>query len=486
MTTLRSSLCLALAWIFFGAAVVAGEPARPSRQSIPLGEHWFSISLDGERTGFASLAIAPAEAGGYLVSGEGSVKMLVLGVSREASSREQYRVNQDGSLRTLAVEQTIDGSPMKVIGEVTADTIRVMVETGGKKKEKLLKCKGPVYPAPLLNLYPLLHGVAVGKSVQVQYFDAEAVKVKKVKISVVGVETLPGNVRAFHLRNDLYTFVDNDVWVDMAGNTLRESVRDGLVVTVAEEAATVRKFILEAALAKKDLILDFSLVKVDPPLKNPAILDGLVVELTGVPAGMPLYQGPGQTAVRTGNDRVLYTLGSFGGRVPNIPGAPEPEDVRFLQPSSRIPSDDPEIMAFKNASVAKAGTDAEAVKLLVKKVAEYVEDTVADSQSPLETLRSRKGNCQSHARLYTALARAAGIPSRVASGLVYAQGKGFLYHSWSESKVGGQWLAVDPTFDQIPVDCTHIKLVEGDEPDDMLPLAGVVGRLKARIVEHSP
>jgi transglutaminase-like putative cysteine protease len=112
-----------------------------------------------------------------------------------------------------------------------------------------------------------------------------------------------------------------------------------------------------------------------------------------------------------------------------------------------------------------------------------VEDTVTDSPSPLDTLASRKGNCQSHARLYASLARAAEIPTRFVSGLAYLEGKGFLYHSWAESFVEGEWLQVDPTFGQVPVDATHVKLVEGESPDDLAAIAGVVGKISARVIE---
>jgi len=117
-------------------------------------------------------------------------------------------------------------------------------------------------------------------------------------------------------------------------------------------------------------------------------------------------------------------------------------------------------------------------------VTKKIEGTVTDSQSPLETLKSGKGNCQSHARLYTALARAAGIPTRFVSGLVYAPGQGFLYHSWAESYLNG-WVTVDPTFGQTPADLTHIKLVEGDSPDELSVLAGVIGRVQMKITEKS-
>lgn len=82
---------------------------------------------------------------------------------------------------------------------------------------------------------------------------------------------------------------------------------------------------------------------------------------------------------------------------------------------------------------------------------------------------------------------ALGIPTRVVNGLVYSEElKGFLYHSWAESHVGGAWLPIDPTFGQLAVDATHIKLLEGEKLSDLLPLIDWVGKIRVRVlaVEH--
>lgn len=55
--------------------------------------------------------------------------------------------------------------------------------------------------------------------------------------------------------------------------------------------------------------------------------------------------------------------------------------------------------------------------------------------------------------------------------------QGFLYHTWAESLVNGQWVAIDPTFHQIPADATHIKLVEGENPSELLPLVNLIGKI---------
>jgi len=449
----------------------------------PLGERWFGISLADERTGFYRSAIVQTEEG-YEIAGSGSVKMLVLGFSRQASSRETYRVNRDLSLKSFDVEQTIDGSPMRLTGKATAAGVTVRIESAGSQREKVLKSKGPVYPPAVLNLLPLTRGVAPGKKYRIPMLDVEEVKIKEVTITALGQETLPGGTEAIHFRNDLYPFVDNDVWVDLAGNTVRESVRDGLIVTSAEDGAVTRQFILDAAIAKRDLILDFSLIRVDRPIARPFELKKLALEMVGIPETVPLLSDGRQTAVRLEGGKVLFTVdNSANAAAAGGGGAGSPVEGKDLEPTDRILSGNDEIAAAKNEILGGEKDPLKAVQTLTRWIAANIGESVTDSHTSLEVLRNRKGNCQSHARLYTALARAAGIPTRFVSGIVYVDGKGFLYHSWAES-YAGRWLAVDPTFGQVPADATHVKLAEGDSPGEMAAIAGMVGRVQGKIVEE--
>jgi transglutaminase-like putative cysteine protease len=89
-------------------------------------------------------------------------------------------------------------------------------------------------------------------------------------------------------------------------------------------------------------------------------------------------------------------------------------------------------------------------------------------------LAAGRGDCNEHAVLLTALARAAGIPARVVAGAVYAN-DGFYYHAWTELWLGG-WISADAVFDQIPTDATHVKLMDGG-PERHLALVNVIGRL---------
>jgi transglutaminase-like putative cysteine protease len=96
-------------------------------------------------------------------------------------------------------------------------------------------------------------------------------------------------------------------------------------------------------------------------------------------------------------------------------------------------------------------------------------------------LRARRGDCNEHAVLLTALARAAGVPARVVAGAVYLD-DGFYYHAWTEMWLG-TWVSADAVFDQLPADATHVKLVEGG-PERHFQLAGVIDRLAFTVVEE--
>ena len=466
------------ALLLLGSTSPALAAATPRLAEPPEGERWFSVNVGGERVGFAHQQIGKS-ADGYRIDSEGSVKMRVMGFSREAITREQYLVGRDMTLRSFSAQNSFDGSETLLKGEATSKGVRVEVETGGRKKERLLKAKGAIFPPQALNVYPLLQGAAAGRKFRLATLDIESLKVKQIKVEVIGEETLPPAVSALHLRNDLYPMVDNDIWVDLKGDTLKESVRDDLVVTLAEDEKTAKLYLADAALAKRDPVLAFSLIKVQPPLERPDKLQRLSVAFTGVPAPLPILQGKGQQGTRLADGRVLFAM-------PNPAFQPAPGEAPTaadLEPSARIPSDAPEIAAQKAQILGDRQDATRAAGLLAAWVASEIKGTVADSRSPLETLKSRNGNSQSQARLYAALARAAGIATRVVSGLIYLPGQGYLYHSWAESYLDG-WVAVDPSLGEIPANLSHIKLVEGDGPDAMAQLAGMIGKLKAQVVEQ--
>jgi len=124
----------------------------------------------------------------------------------------------------------------------------------------------------------------------------------------------------------------------------------------------------------------------------------------------------------------------------------------------------------------------EKINKLVRWTADNVKNSMRDSFSALEVLRVKEGQCQSHAKLYTALARAQKIPTRIITGLVHGQQGGFLYHAWAESYANG-WIAVDPTLKQVPADATHVKVAGAEEGDPTNSVLKMMGKVKIEVLD---
>jgi transglutaminase-like putative cysteine protease len=149
--------------------------------------------------------------------------------------------------------------------------------------------------------------------------------------------------------------------------------------------------------------------------------------------------------------------------------------LALLQPSPLVESDDPAIVEQARKIVpvnVDAVTAARAIANWVHKNLE--KKALVSMTSAKDVLILRRGDCNEHASLFTALARAAGLPAEIHVGLVYLDGA-FYYHAWNGVYVG-EWISIDPTFGQFPADATHLRIVSGglDRQVDIVRLMGAV------------
>jgi transglutaminase-like putative cysteine protease len=160
---------------------------------------------------------------------------------------------------------------------------------------------------------------------------------------------------------------------------------------------------------------------------------------------------------------------------------------QYLAPETFIESDDEEIVAEVERALEGIAGDRARAERLTRYVNGLLEKKPTVSlPSAREVLRTKIGDCNEHTVLYVAMARAAGIPARIAAGLVFVRGA-FYYHAWPEVYLDGEpggalWLPVDPTFNQFPADGTHLRLTRGglDAQTVIVPL---IGRLRIEILD---
>jgi transglutaminase-like putative cysteine protease len=165
------------------------------------------------------------------------------------------------------------------------------------------------------------------------------------------------------------------------------------------------------------------------------------------------------------------------------------EMAHWLRSTAFVQADDPKMVRAAGLVLGDQLQAVHAAELLESWVYRSLKKVpVAGVPSATEVLRSKRGDCNEHTTLYTALARSVGLPTRLAAGIVYSESifadGAFYYHAWPEVWLGDRWLSVDPTFGQYPADATHLKLVEG-ELDRQTELMSVIGRLRLSVVEVS-
>lgn len=181
-----------------------------------------------------------------------------------------------------------------------------------------------------------------------------------------------------------------------------------------------------------------------------------------------------QRAHRKDDAVVLDVCGNCGDEPP-IARVP----AEALQPSDRIQSDAPEIVAGAN-TVANIADPRRRMHALAGYVRSHMQGTngYLGEGSALQAARTGQGDCVTYALYLAALGRAAGIPTRIAGGMVYSDrlaGRGdvFVPHAWTQALIDGRWVSFDAATEGF--DSVHVALVVGQ--GDRAAFANAMGRL---------
>lgn len=99
-----------------------------------------------------------------------------------------------------------------------------------------------------------------------------------------------------------------------------------------------------------------------------------------------------------------------------------------------------------------------------------------DRAAPLlagRVLRERRAGAEGHARLFVELARALDLTARPVGGVALL-GDRVYGHAWSEVWLDGRWVAVDPSFGQVPASSRLVRVAvgAGGRALDLVPLLG--------------
>jgi hypothetical protein len=223
------------------------------------------------------------------------------------------------------------------------------------------------------------------------------------------------------------------------------------------------------------------MAKIDRPLGPTAAVAELIMEVKGLDEDI-FEDGPRQSII-SGQAKGSGTI-KLGKKHGKETKATSEEIKEALEETLTYPITHPRIKKLAEEAVGDAKSPEEKVKRIVAFVNDFVQPYLSASLPNIHDLcDKKKGDCKSYALLFNTLARAAGVPAREISGLLYLgdDQKSFGGHAWNEVVLGGVWVPIDASMGQTEVDATHVSF--GTQSRAARSLLASLGKLSFRLVE---
>ena len=443
---------------------------------------WRGVYYRGEKMGFTvSQTIRTDE--GFELQEDARLVMNLFGSTSTTTIHTTAWVDRNFALKSFEFSLDPGTGPIQVRGAVNppgsrpegGQLLTVAITSGGATRTEERRLKDA--PVITQNLSRLLaaRGFEAGSRHQWTIFDPATLASAPVDVRIGErevVRTRDGVIPAFRV-DMAFQGLTTTSWVTDTGDVVREESPLGLM-TLRETPEEAQGLAVPNRVQRDLLRMAAVVPEMRRRIDEPRDVRRMVLRLEGAEVAGSDLDGVGQTAdgntIEIRDPRTLRA------------GPADPEAAAFLAPGPFLESDAPEIIAEANLALkGVTGARARAERLTRYVNALLDKKPTEGLPSAREVLRTKVGDCNEHTALYVAMARAAGIPSRIAVGLVFVRGDqgAFYYHAWPEVYLDegngrGLWLPVDPTFNQFPADGTHLRLVRGglDKQAAILPLIG--------------
>lgn len=502
MTRRHWAIGILIAWVLSLGWLVKREVFRSTGArlaeaalAIPPGAMFYRLELGGQQVGFRS-ATLDTLSDSIRVEDVYVLDVAAAGRTNRTTTRSVALLSR--TLRLRRVDVTFDGDMGRfdAHGSVIGDTIlRVSIVADGDSQVTRIRLNGPITLPTLLPLRLAFSGeLEEGRTYSARLFDPILLAARDVSVRVSAESTLVvadsadldsttmvwlaehfDTVRAFRIDESVQGVAMHS-WIDAQGRIVLASGAAGFATERSAFEIAYENFRRRdtARVARSSVL--------------PSRARGEVVPLTALAAGVTERPEPPleRLRLRLGDDTIeIVRPGALQARAaPYRLPSRDTALARWLQPEPLVQSRDPRIAS--QARIILNGGRERNPSRAAERLARWVHGHVrrvpggrASVPSAQRVLASGRGDCNDAATLYVALARSAGLPARTVAGLIHLQGR-FYYHAWAEVYLG-DWVAVDPFYDQYPADAAHVRFAVGGlaRQVELIPL---IGRLTLEVL----
>ncbi len=482
-----SGIVIVLFWLFVLAELIKRTNFNPKSADVtnidekrPLekdSEKWMEIFLKGRKIGYTVTRFKEIKKG-FEVNEEIFFAVNLMGSVHEILSHTKALLDKKFLLNSFDFSLSSGLIEFKIFGKIKGNNLYLSMGEKGEEKTKLIRLPSkPMISAGMTQFFKS-HKLKIGDSFAFPVFDPVTMTTNPAIIKVVAKEVIKlddKSYKAFRLEMN-FLGMPLIFWLDERGVSLKEKGFMGFTLV----RSTSDKAQLGLDRSKRVDFYELSAIKIAKKIKNPRELSYLKVFLDQVPPSLPI-DGLRQSL----SGRILsiqkesppfkasYTIPYMGN---------DNKLLHCLRPEMLIQSEDPEIITLSKKIIKQTTDPLIAAKMIMGWVCKNLEKMpVISVPDAKKILKYKKGDCNEHATILTALLRAVGVPARIVVGLVYKDGK-FYYHAWNEAYIN-KWIPMDATLNQMPVDATHIKLINGGI-EKQIQIVGMIGNLKFTILDY--
>lgn len=448
-----------------------------SMDSLPESDSWMNILQNGRKIG-ASHTSFSKRGNGYILKETLYLRINTMGLAQDINLRTTGELNSDFTLSSFDFDIRSGRFVFSAQGRVSGNMLSIKTHGLDATSKFDIKITEKLYMAAGLMKAVDATRIEPGNLVTFQVFDPATLASEPVRVRVVGHEEVlnMGVKKKTKKVAMIFKGVTQEVWVGEHGEVIREKGLLGISLEKTTRDHALYGLPFESS---QDLTVLAS-VPSNVRLTNANMLTRLEVEISGIPYDH-LHLDGGRQSLNGNlliiNKESLPDVYTDDGR-----NGLNESQRKFLKPSPFIESDHPTVRNLVKKIVQAHESPVKKTIKVVDWINKNIEKRpVLSLPDALAVIENGAGDCNEHAVLLAALARAAGIPAKIEAGLVYLNER-FYYHAWNVLFLG-KWITVDSLFGQIPADVTHIRFISGSL-EQQLDIISIIGRIKLKIIKQ--
>ena len=456
-------------------------------------DRWYEVYLGGGKVGYVSDIM---QKDGDVIKSRNEFVMQIkrAGQSIEITVEQETKEKISGELIEFSTETKMAGIPMLKKGRVEGEELVVYEKQfiSGKETRYPFDPEGGMSWG--LRKQVMENGFEeAGKTYELRVYSPDMGMKKPVKAKIICFGEKPiqigeKKIKAFEVDMELKSPFGSMItksWFDENCVALKIVMNmGGMKISIIEVPKKKAKKMEEEA---HELLLS-SVVPLDAAVPNSDKNTFIMKAIKGKWSAK-LFEGNGQKIEKI-NDNSIRVIVDQSLKKKKVEG--ETDLKPFLSSSVYLDTDDLLIQKLAKKGKGKAKTPQEIANKLTKFVFRYMSNKNygVGFATASEVARKKEGDCTEHSVLLAALGRALGIPSRVVTGLVYAdefedQKDVLVYHMWTQFYIDEQWVNLDSALGLVKCPADRITFsvdsLEEDTIASVLPLVELINNLKVTV-----